>query len=292
MKSVELKSRGKINLSLDVLEKRSDGYHEVKMIMQEIDLHDNIRLVERRDREDIQIISEYPYIPKNNSNIASKAARLIKESFDIPWGLDIYIDKKLPVAAGLAGGSSNAATVLRGLNHMWQLQLTIEDLIKIGAEIGADVPFCIMGGAAIAEGIGEILTPIDGLKNTWMVLTKPYVSVSTADVYSQLDLTRINNRPDMDKVLGAIKEDNLYTLCNNMVNVLETVTEKKHPIIKDLKRKMMEYHSIGSMMTGSGPTVFGIFKKYEQAKSAYDNLRIINKQTYMVQSYSKGNYHE
>lgn len=292
MKSIQLKSRGKINLSLDVLGKRPDGYHEVKMIMQEIDLYDNITLVERRDREDIQIVSECSYIPKNNTNIAFKAARLLKEDFHIPWGLDIYIDKHIPVAAGLAGGSSNAATVLKGLNRMWKLNLSMEDLIKIGSQIGADVPFCIMGGAAIAEGIGEKLTAIDGLKNTWMVLAKPYISVSTAEVYSRLDLTTIDNRPDIDKVLKAIQERDLYTLCNNMVNVLETVTEKKYPIIKELKKKMIEYHSIGSMMTGSGPTVFGIFKKYEQAKSAYDNLKIINKQTYMVQSYSKGNYHE
>ena len=290
--NIKLKSRAKINLGIDVLKKRLDGYHEVKMVMQEIDFYDNIELVERRDGEEIQLYSHCPYIPKDDSNIAVRAAILIKEKFNIPWGLDIYLDKNIPVGAGLAGGSSNAAAVLRGLNHIWELNLSKEDLMEIGVQLGADVPFCIMGGAAIAEGIGEKLTAIQGLKNTWIVLVKPYISVSTVDVYRQLDLTKIKERPNIDGIVKAIKENNLYTLCSNMENVLETVTVMNYPIVSDLKKKMMGYQAIGSMMTGSGPTVFGIFKNYKQAKSAYNNLKIINRQTYMVQIYSKGNYHE
>ena len=292
MNSIKLKSRAKINLGIDVLKKRLDGYHEVKMVMQEIDFYDNVELVERRDSEKIQLFSDCPYIPRDDSNIAVRAAILIKEKFNIPWGLDIYLDKNIPVGAGLAGGSSNAAAVLRGLNHMWELNLSKEDLMEIGVQLGADVPFCIMGGAAIAEGIGEKLTTIQGLKNTWIVLVKPYISVSTVDVYRQLDLTKIKKRPNIDGIVKAIKENNLYTLCSNMENVLETVTVMNYPIVSDLKKKMMGYQAIGSMMTGSGPTVFGIFKNYKQAKSAYNNLKIINRQTYMVQIYSKGNYHE
>ncbi|SES94677.1 4-diphosphocytidyl-2-C-methyl-D-erythritol kinase [Natronincola peptidivorans] len=292
MSRIQLKSRAKINLSLDVLGKRSDGYHEVEMIMQQVNLYDTITLVDRRDRETIEIITDCEYIPKNNGNIAYKAAALIKETLNIPWGIDIMIEKHIPVAAGLAGGSSNAAAVLVGLNKLWQLKLTTEDLMRLGVKIGADVPFCIMGNAAVAEGIGEKLTAVKGLENIWMVLAKPSISVSTAEVYTQLDLSKIEKRPDTQKLLKAMELGELYTLSQNMVNVLETVTEKKYPIIRQLKKKMIEYHAVGSMMSGSGPTVFGIFKTYEKAKAAYRNLKIINKQTYMVQSYSKGNRDE
>ncbi|SDK86086.1 4-(cytidine 5'-diphospho)-2-C-methyl-D-erythritol kinase [Natronincola ferrireducens] len=292
MDKIKLKSRAKINLSLDVLGKRPDGYHEVEMIMQQIDLYDNIILVERRDKKTVDIITDCEHIPKNNSNIAYRAAEIIKKHFNIATGLDIYIQKNIPVAAGLAGGSSNAAAVLKGLNYLWQLKLSQKDLMDIGITIGADVPFCIMGGTALAQGIGEKLTPVKGLNNVWIVIAKPSISVSTAEVYSKLDLSKINNRPDTVKLLKAVADNDLYTLSKNMINVLETVTEKKHPIIKELKGKLIEYNALGSMMSGSGPTVFAVFKKYERAKSAYENLKIINRQTYLVQSYSKGNGYE
>lgn len=286
MNYIQLKARAKINLSLDVLGKRTDGYHEVNMIMQEVDLYDEIILTERKDREGIQILTDCEYIPKNSGNIAYRAANLLMKRYSIPWGLDIYIDKHIPVAAGLAGGSSNAAAVLLGLNQLWQLKLTKQQLMELGITIGADVPFCIMGGAAIAQGIGEKLTAIDGLRNVWMVLSKPSISVSTAEVYGSLDLSKIEKRPDMPKILKAVKERDLYTLSQSMVNVLETVTEQKHPSIRELKRKMIAYQALGSMMSGSGPTVFGVFNKYEKAKAAYTNLKIINRQTYLVKSHS------
>ncbi|AKL97137.1 4-diphosphocytidyl-2-C-methyl-D-erythritol kinase IspE [Clostridium aceticum] len=288
MNKIQLKSRAKINLSLDVLRKRPDGYHEVQMVMQQIDLYDLITLIERKDKETIEIVTDCEYIPKNSGNIAYKAAELLRNHFHISQGLEIHINKRIPVAAGLAGGSANAAAVLKGLNRLWELNLSTEELMKFGVKIGADVPFCIQGGAAVAEGIGEKLTTIKGLKNVWMVMAKPSISVSTAEVYSRLDLSKITNKPDLVRLLQALEDENLYTLCKNMVNVLETVTEKKHPIIRELKKKMVEYHALGSMMSGSGPTVFGIFKNYEKAKAAYENLRIINRQTYLVQSYSKG----
>ncbi len=288
MKQVQLKCRAKINLSLDVKRKRDDGYHEVEMIMQQIDLYDNIIISERADDE-IKISTNCGYIPTTASNIAYKAADRLKSTLSISKGIDIYIDKRIPVAAGLAGGSSNAAGVLQGLNSLWDLGLSTKELMDIGVSIGADVPFCILGGTALAEGIGEKLTPIESsIKNTWIVLAKPAISVSTGEVYGGLDLSRIINRPNTDKLVEAIEEGNVYYISANMSNVLETVTETKYPIITEIKKKMMEYNALGSMMSGSGPTVFGIFKSYERAKSAYEHLTLFYKQTYMVQTYNGG----
>jgi len=288
MKQVKLKSRAKINFSLDVKSKRPDGYHEVQMIMQQINLYDNIYISEREDNE-IKIYTNCEYIPTNASNIAYKAADKLRKSLSISKGVGIYIDKRIPVAAGLAGGSSNAATVLYGLNSLWNLGLSKVELMDIGATIGADVPFCILGGTALAEGIGEELTPIESdIKNTWIVLAKPPISVSTGEVYGQLNLSKIVNRPNTNYLVDAIKEGNIYALSSNMSNVLETVTETKHPIITEIKRRMMEYNALGAMMSGSGPTVFGIYKNYEKSKSAYEHLSLLYKQTYMVQTYNGG----
>ena len=257
------------------------------MIMQQVDLYDDIKLTENKDKNNIVVTSNCEFIPKNSTNIAYKAAELIKEQFNIPYGINIHIQKNIPVAAGLAGGSANAAGVLKGLNEMWKLGLSTEELMGIGVKIGADVPFCILGSAALAEGIGERLTPLEGLKNTWVVLAKPSISVSTAEVYRNLDLDKITRRPETYKLIDAMKEQDLYTLSKDMANVLETVTERKHAVIRQLKSKMMEYNALGSMMSGSGPTVFGIFKNYKKAKAAYDNLLVINKQTYLTQTYNE-----
>ncbi len=291
MREIQLKSRAKINLSLDVLKKREDGYHEVQMIMQQIDLYDRILLRERKDNK-IQVISNCEFIPKDSGNIAYQAALKMRNHCKSPYGLDIHIEKNIPVAAGLAGGSSNAAAVIKGLNEFWNLKLTTKELMEIGVTIGADVPFCIMGGAAYAEGIGEKLTPITGLKNVWMVIAKPAISVSTAEVYGQLDLSKLLDRPNTIELLETIETGDVTILSKNMRNVLESVTENKHPVIKEIKNKMMEFNALGSMMSGSGPTVFGIYKNYERAKSAYENLSLLYKQTYMVQSYCRRNEDE
>ncbi len=291
MRQIQLKSRAKINLSLDVVNKRPDGYHEVQMIMQQIDLFDIITIIERND-DRISIKSNCEYIPKDSGNIAYQAAELIRREFQIQQGIDICIEKNIPVAAGLAGGSSNAAAVLRGLNQLWQLGLTTGDMMKLGVKIGADVPFCVLGGAAYGEGIGEVLTPIEGLKNLWMVVAKPAISVSTAEVYSQLNLSTLKDRPNTKRLLKFIEDGDVANLAKSMKNVLETVTEVKYPIIREIKCKMMEYNALGSMMSGSGPTVFGIYKNYERAKSAYENLAILYKQTYMVQSHCRRNEDE
>ncbi len=291
MEGIEIKARAKINLSLDVLGKRLDGYHEVQMIMQQIDLYDLVSIEEMKT-EGITITSDCPFIPGDCNNIAYKAADLIKETFGISKGLNINIQKNIPVAAGLAGGSSNAAAVLVGLNRLWQLNMTEQRLMALGARLGADVPFCLMGGSAYAEGIGEVLTPIEGLKNVWLVVAKPSISISTAEVYKHLDLTKLPERRDTELLLKAVEAGDINTLAKNMFNVLETVSEAKYPVIREIKYKMLEYNAIGSMMSGSGPTVFGIFKSYERAKSAYENLSILYKQTYLVQSYSRRNNNE
>ncbi|MDR5659135.1 4-(cytidine 5'-diphospho)-2-C-methyl-D-erythritol kinase [Serpentinicella sp. ANB-PHB4] len=287
MNDIKIKSRAKINLSLDVLAKRPDGYHEVQMIMQQIDLYDHISITKDFNSNNISIETDCEFIPTNHTNIAYKAAEVLKNKFKLPFGFKIDIKKNIPVAAGLAGGSANAAGVLKGINELCELNLTLDDLMDIGVKIGADVPFCLMGSAALAEGIGENLTPIEGLKNVWIVLAKPSISVSTAEVYRGLDLNNIKNRPDTTLLLNAIKSRDLNTLSKEMSNVLETVTEKKYYVIKQLKNKMMEFNAMGTMMSGSGPTVFGIFKNYKKAKAAYENLSIINKQTYLVQTYTK-----
>ncbi|MCD5410285.1 MAG: 4-(cytidine 5'-diphospho)-2-C-methyl-D-erythritol kinase [Clostridiales bacterium] len=288
MKSIQLRSRAKINLSLDVIRKRLDGYHEVKMIMQQIDLCDTITLTENSTRR-IHIVTECEYIPSGEKNIAYIAAELLKKKLNIDRGVIIHIEKNIPVAAGLAGGSSNAAAVLCGLNELWDLRLTTKELMILGVDIGADVPFCVLGGAALAEGIGEKLTPIRGLQNVWIVICKPSLSVSTKVIYKQLDLSKLQPRQDLNMLIEMVEKGNLIKLAKNMFNVLEEVTALRYPIIKQIEKKMLEYNAIGSMMTGSGPTVFGIYKNYERAKSAHVNLLRIYKQTYIAQSYSKNN---
>jgi len=256
------------------------------MIMQQIDLYDTIVLTERNDKQ-IVLRSNCDYIPRDEGNIAFRAAALIRKRFNINKGIEIEIDKQIPVAAGLAGGSTNAAAVLRGLNQLWQLGLSREEMMALGVNLGADVPFCVLGGAAHATGIGESLTPVQGLKNLWLVIAKPSISVSTAEVYAQLNLSKLGERPDTKKMLELIAQNDISNLAKNMRNVLETVTEVKYPVIREIKGKMMEYNALGCMMTGSGPTVFGIYKNYERAKSAYENLALLYKQTYMVQTYCR-----
>lgn len=282
MDQIKIRGRAKINLSLDVLRKREDGYHEVKMIMHQIDLYDEIIL--KNIEDGIELETNCGFIPNNEGNIAYKAAKLMMDKFHIDRGIYIYIHKKIPVAAGLAGGSTDAAAVMIGLNKLWEIGATKEELMNLSVSLGADVPFCILGGAALAEGIGEKLTPIKGI-DQWVVLCKPNISVSTASVYKSLDVSKIENHPETDKILQALKKEDVQTVVENLSNVLEPVTEKVHPIVRGIKRKMLEYHALGSLMSGSGPTVFGIYKDYNKAKSAYENLSKVYNQIYLVKSY-------
>lgn len=284
MDKLKLKAYAKINLSLDVLNKRNDGYHNVKMIMQQITLYDEIIL--KKINEDIIIATDCLFLPTDMSNIAYKSASLILEKYNIDGGIYIDIKKNIPIAAGLAGGSSDAAAVIRGMNILYDLNLSLEEMIEIGASIGADVPFCILGNAALAEGIGERLTRVKGLNSGWIVLSKPNICISTAEAYGNLKLDDISIRPKTGALLKALERDNLYDISNNLCNVFESGIFNKYLVVKLIKEKMFEYGAVGSLMSGSGPSVYGIFKDYNKAKSAYEKLRLLYKQTYLVRTYN------
>lgn len=272
---VEKWANAKINLSIDVLRKRTDGYHDVKMIMQSIDLCDYIRV--NKSNAGINIKCDNGMVPCNESNIVYKVTKLFLEKYNIYNGVDIYIEKNIPVAAGLAGGSTDGASCLVALNEMFEVNATIEELKNIGAKIGADIPFCIEGGTVIAEGVGEILTPMTKLKSVNIVLAKPRIEVSTPWVYNNLDLNNMGQRPDNDTLLKNIHDNDWYEISKNMRNVLESVTIKTYQIIQEIKDKMYEFGANGALMSGSGPTVFGVFindMDFDKIKEYFDKLDI------------------
>lgn len=275
------KAAAKINLTLDVLHKRPDGYHEVEMIMAMVDLADRIEMTELQ-RDTIIISSQAGYIPLDEKNLAFQAARLIKDRYDVRQGVYIHLDKKIPVAAGLAGGSSDAAATLRGLNRLWRLGISDEELRVLGAELGSDVPFCVTGGTAVARGRGEKLEFIDSLPQCWVVLAKPPINVSTADVYGKLQADRIGRHPDTAGVLQAIRDKNFSALCEGLGNVLEEVTLPMYPEVRQLKNCMERLGADGVLMSGSGPTVFGLCSKEKKALRIYNGLRGFCKEVYAV----------
>lgn len=288
MNSIELKSRAKINLSIDILGKRQDGYHLVEMIMQTIDLSDVLRIKES-EAEDIVIKSNSGDIPLDDNNIVYKAITLLRKKFNINKGIEVFIEKNIPVAAGMAGGSSNAAAVLVGLNKVWDLGLSEKELQEIGLALGADVPFCISGGAALAQGIGEELTHIKGLSEDVIILIcKPNLFVSTKDVYGGLDLNNIDNRPDNRYLIECLKNKDIKAVAENMVNVLEGVTSNMHSEISEIEKMMIDNNALGAMMSGSGPTVFGLFNNKENALNAKTELMKKYEQVYLVNSSERG----
>ncbi|MFR6018913.1 MAG: 4-(cytidine 5'-diphospho)-2-C-methyl-D-erythritol kinase [Paraclostridium sordellii] len=288
MNSIGLKSRAKINLSIDVLGKRQDGYHIVEMIMQTIDLYDNLKITQIEE-DSIKIKSNSQDIPLNQDNIVYKAANILKEKFNIKKGIEISIQKNIPVAAGMAGGSSNAAAVLVGLNRIWDLGLNQLELKDIALQLGADVPFCITGGSALAQGIGEELTDIKGLnEKIYILICKPNIFVSTKEVYQSLDMNEIKKRPDNQKLIDALQVNDVKYVSENMVNVLEEVTSSKYNEINQIERIIMDNKALGSMMSGSGPTVFGLFDNKEYAIRAKEELLQNYNQVYLVKSSDKG----
>ena len=288
MSSIELKSRAKINLSIDVLGKREDGYHLVEMIMQTIDLYDIIKIKEI-EIDEININSNSSDIPLNENNIVYKAAKVLKDQFNIKKGVEIFIEKNIPVAAGMAGGSSNAAAVLVGLNKLWKLNLSEVRLQEIGLKLGADVPFCIAGNAALAQGIGEELTYIKGLsKDTVILVCKPNLFVSTKEVYECIDSKDIDKRPNNKFLIECLKNEETRQLAENMYNVLEGVTMDKHPVIQQIKDIMTNNRALGAMMSGSGPTVFGLYENREDAVKCKAILEKQFKQTFVVACEEKG----
>ncbi len=267
MDSMKLKAYGKINLGLDVVRRREDGYHEVKMIMQTVNIYDRI-FIKKNDSGEIKIKTNLFYLPNNSDNIMYKAAKLLFDEFGITKGLDINLQKNIPVSAGMAGGSTDAAAVMFGINVMFRLGLSIEELMERAVKIGADVPYCLLRGTALSEGIGEKLTRLSPPPNCFIVIAKPGLGVSTKHVYQNLNLDGLERHPDIDGLMEAIKNKDLKKMSEKMENVLETVTAKEHPEIDRLKQLMLECGACVSLMSGSGPTVFGLFEKKEDANKA------------------------
>ena len=289
MSSIELKSRAKINLSIDVLGKREDGYHLVEMIMQTIDLYDLIEINEK-DNDQITIKSTSDEIPLDCNNLVYKAANLIKKTFNINKGVEIHIKKNIPVAAGMAGGSSNAAAVLYGMNKMFDLKLTQTELMERGVKLGADVPYCIMRGTVLAEGIGEELTTLTPMPKCFVLIAKPPISVSTKVVYEALDSKELVEHPDIDGLIEGLEKRDLKTIASCMGNVLEDVTIPMHPVIEEIKQEMKNAGALNAMMSGSGPTVFGLFETKAAARKAQDRIRrrALAKQVYVTNVHGAG----
>ena len=281
--SIVLKSYGKINLGLDVLRRREDGYHEVRMIMQTVGLYDVLTMKKRKD-DKIEMTCNLSFLPTDERNLVYKAVKLIKDKYHIKDGVEINLSKRIPVAAGMAGGSSNCAAALKGMNQLFDLGLSIDELCEIGVTLGADVPYCIWGGTALSEGIGEKLSRVDAMPDCYILIAKPGISVSTGFVYKNLDLPALSKHPDIDGMLECLKEKDLTGICNRLENVLETVTIKEYPIIEKVKKHLMDQGAKGALMSGSGPTIFAIFEDKKTADDAMESLRSIEdiKQAYVV----------
>ena len=290
MNQIRLKALAKINLGLDVLRRKEDGYHDVKMIMQTINLHDSIYMKKIEEKE-IRIRTNLYYLPNNENNLAYKAAKILMDEFDLPGGISIHLKKVIPVAAGMAGGSSDGAAVLFGMNKMYGLKLSMQELMDRGVKLGADVPYCIMRGTALAEGIGEKLTALPSMPKCHILIAKPPISVSTKFVYENLHANDLKpeDHPPVDVQLAALEEGNLEKLVAHMGNVLERVTVPEYPVINEIKQKMMDHGALGAMMSGSGPTVFGIFTSYAKAKEAYQAIESsgLSKQIYLTTPYNR-----
>lgn len=284
---ISLKALAKINLGLDVVRRREDGYHEVRMIMQTIQLYDRLD-IKRTQEPGIQIQTNLSFLPVNENNLIYKAAKLLMDEFSITDGVSVKLDKRIPVAAGMAGGSTDAAAMLIGVNRLFSLGLTKRQLMERGVQIGADVPYCIMRGTALAEGIGETLSPLPPMVKCPVLIAKPSISVSTKFVYQNLKLDDTTIHPDIDRLIDDIKAKNLHDIAAHMGNVLETVTIPNYPVIDEIKKHMLSNGAVGAMMSGSGPTVFGLFDDEDTAKKAYKAMRSshLARQVYLTSVYN------
>ncbi len=289
MKQIELKSLAKINLGLDVLGRRENGYHDVRMIMQSIYLYDEVK-IKRTKNPGIEIKTNLYFLPTGKENIAYKAAEMLIEEFHIEEGVHITLNKHIPVAAGMAGGSSNAAAVLFGMNKMFDLKLTQTELMERGVKLGADVPYCIMRGTVLAEGIGEELTTLTPMPKCFVLIAKPPISVSTKVVYEALDSKELVEHPDIDGLIEGLEKGDLKTIASCMGNVLEDVTIPMHPVIEEIKQEMKNAGALNAMMSGSGPTVFGLFETKAAARKAQDRIRrkALAKQVYVTNVHGAG----
>lgn len=266
-----VKAYAKINISLDVTGKREDGYHLLRMVMQSIELYDIINI--SKIKSGIILSCNRKYVPNDERNLAYRAAQVFLQELNIREGVQIYIKKNIPVAAGLAGGSADAAAVLKAMDKLFNTGLSEQSLMSMGLKLGSDIPFCISGGTALCEGIGEIVTPLESFSNHILVLVKPPFGVSTKEVYQNLDINKIYRHPDTDNIVKAIGNGDFSYVYSNMKNVLENVTLKKHSMLKNLKADFIKMGAAGAMMSGSGPTIFGFFDDILKAQYCYDKLK-------------------
>lgn len=276
------KAPAKINLTLNVLNKRPDGFHEMRMVMTSIDLSDHLTFNERNDQQ-ITLSSNAAFIPLNKKNIVYQAVRLLKERYEIQKGVDINIDKQIPVAAGLGGGSSDAAATLRGLNRLWELGLTLEELALIGEQLGSDVPYCIYNKTAYATGRGEVIKLIHEIPQCWVILVKPPKGISSWTVFEELDLASLPHY-NHDKMIEAINENNYEEMIRYAGNALEEISGKYRPDIKMIKGKMEKFGADVAIMSGTGPTVYGLTQQYSKAQRIVNGLKGFCREVYLVRT--------
>ncbi len=266
------KAYAKINLGLDVIRKRDDGYHLVRMIMQNVDLYDTLTFADN-DTGKINLKASSKTIPVDDSNLICKVAHQLQKEYGVTKGADIFLEKRIPVAAGMAGGSTDGAAAYMALNELWNLGLDKEQLCKLAVKLGADIPYCIVGGTALSEGIGEVLTPLKDMPHCYLVIAKPAIAVSTGWVYTELDSREIQKHPDIDGIRKALEGGDIKGMCDLIGNVLEDVTTSKYSIITDIEKILEDNGAIRAFMTGSGPTVFAVFDSKEEAKKGYEAVK-------------------
>lgn len=268
MESLRLNAMAKINLGLDVLRRRADGYHEVKMVMQTVGICDELEFT-KLPENCIRISTDKEELPSDEHNLIYKAAKLMKDTYGICEGVSVKLQKNIPIAAGMAGGSTDAAATIHGMDRIFGLGLSLEEKQRLGVKIGADVPYCLMGGTALSEGIGEVLTALPQAPDAFLVVAKPDINVSTKFVYENLHADRLTYHPDIDGMVESIRNGDLKGITDRMGNVLETVTIKNYPVIAEMKAFLLRQGAMNALMSGSGPTVFGVFDKEEDARRAY-----------------------
>ena len=276
------KAPAKINLGLDVLGKRADGYHELEMVMSTVDLADRL-IMEELEEDKIIIETNKAFLPIDKRNNVYQAASIVKKRYGINKGILIRITKNIPVAAGLGGGSTDCAAALRGMDRLWQLGLTMPELIDIGMEVGTDVPYCIYGTTAFISGKGEKVTPLRPMPQCWVVLVKPRLSVSTGKIFQEVDLDQLHH-PDIQELSDAILAEDYQRMIAAMGNSLESITIPKHPVVQQIKERMMKYGADVALMTGSGPTVFALCQKYSRAQRVYNALKGFCEEVYLVRT--------
>lgn len=288
--SLQLKAYAKINLGLDVVGRRENGYHDVRMIMQTITLFDKLtfKVIEE---DEIRISTNLSFLSPGENNLVYKAIKLIKDTYNIKQGMEVDLFKCIPVAAGMAGGSTDCAAALYGASKLFGLNLSKQELMDLGVKLGADVPYCVMRGTALSEGIGEILTPLSPMPDCNILVAKPSISVSTKFVYEHLDAKESYEHPDIDGMIGAINSGDLQGIADRLGNVLETVTVPEYPVIDEIKTYMKEHGALNALMSGSGPTVFGIYENEDEATAAKNALldSKLAKNAFVVKPYNIGN---